>query len=160
MATKKPRYDYEAMKADFFTSPYKTINEYVREKLGKKSMSGSFARKVKGWTEEKNNFKEGAINDAIKESKENLKDSMRPLVKELEAKLSNILKLVDLKIKALYDNAFEIQYDKWGEIIYQTDAQGNYVTDAQGFRIPMRKLSPNISASEIARLYEMVKTEL
>ena len=160
MAKKNNRYDYEAMKADFFTSEYKTFNAYYRANFGG-NIPGSVSKKVKGWAEHKKQFKEGSLKDAMEETKKELKASVRPLVVELETKLANIMKLVDIKIKSAYENAYEIVYDKFGDILYQTDAQGNFIIDpVTKARLPMRKLSANISATEINRLYDMVKTEL
>lgn len=157
---KKIQHDYEAMKVDFFTSEYKSISAYYRNKFSK-NMSGWVKTATKGWAKDKIKYKEQGLKDAIDSAKSDLKAGVRPLVAELEIKLSNILKLVDLKIKALYENAYEIQYDKDGYIIYQSDAKGNDLVDpVTKARIPMRKLSANISATEINRLYDMVKTEL
>lgn len=160
MLKKNKRYDYEAMKADFFTSKEKTFSAYYRTKFGRK-VPGSVAQKVKGWADHKKDFKENGLADAIEDTKNQLRASVRPLVAELETKLANIMKLVDIKIKSAYENAYEIVYDKFGEIVYQTDGKGDYILDpATKARIPMRKLSANISATEINRLYDMVKTEL
>lgn len=156
---KNIKHDYEALKIEFFTSEHKTVGKFYREKFGK-NMSWSVRKQTTGWTKDKKDYKENGLKDAIQEAKNTMAKWVRPLVQELEEKLANIMKLVDLKIKGLYENAFEIVYDKYGEVIYKTDAQGNYLVDKTGARIPMRTVSANISATEINRLYDMVKTEL
>lgn len=67
---------------------------------------------------------------------------------------------MDLKIKATYDQAFEIVYDKKGRIVWQRDGKGDYITDEKGARVPLRELRNNVSGTDLKRIYDIIKTEL
>lgn len=159
MVHKRTKHDYEAMWTEFFTWPWVTVNEYYRERYGKKA-SGSVAWRLAGWNDKKVKMKKDSIQEAMNEAKDEIKWAIRPQVAELTEKLNNVLKLVDIKIKGMYDNAFEVVYDKWGDVIYKTNGAWEFILDASGARVPMTRVSNKISATEINRLYDMVKTEL
>lgn len=105
-------------------------------------------------------WKENAVNQALDEARESMKNFVRPQAEELEKKLANILKLTDLATKSIYESAFEIVYDKNGEVVWQIDANGTYVLDEKGARKPLTRLSKAVSTSELKRLYEIIKCEL
>ena len=157
---KKKFLDYEGLKIEFFTSEHKGILGFYREKFWKKIMPGNVKAKTKGWWREKTEWKKAQLLGTQEEIKAELKEAFRPSIEALEKKLGNILKLVDLKTKAMYEDSFSIEYDKHGGIIYKTDKKWNYILDKEGARIPFRKLKNNISATELNRLYDMIKTEL
>ena len=157
---KKTLIDYEALKQEFFTSNHKGILGFYREKFKKDRMPWNVKTKTKGWGKEKTEWKKTALLTSQQEIKTELKEAFRPSIEALEKKLGNILKLADLKIKAMYEDSFGIEYDKDGKIIYKTDKKGNYLLDKDKARIPLRKLKNNISATELNRLYDMIKTEL
>lgn len=153
------RYDYVALKAEFFTSEYKSFQPFFKNKFWK-IPSWNVNAKIKGWADDKETWKKNAVDDALEEIKTETKSALRPVVAELEGKLVNVLKLADLKVKALYDNAFENVYDKHWNLQYKTDAKAEWILDWEGARIPMTKLKDWFSARELKYLYDMIKTEL
>lgn len=157
------KYNYEALKSEFFVSEVKSFSTFFKAKYGK-NPSGTVNSKVWGWAKEKELWNKNAIKDAMNEVQEDIKNEakavLRPQIKELEAKLVNVLKLADLKVKALYDNAFENVFDRHWDIVYKTDSKEEFITDKDGARIPMTKLKDWFSARELKYLYDMIKTEL
>lgn len=157
---KKKYLDYEGLKKEYFTAEEKSFLQFFRRKFWKDKIPWNVQSKTKGWARDKAEWRKSQLLGSQEEVKAELKEAFRPSIEALEKKLGNILKLVDLKTKAMYEDSFTIEYDKTGNIIYKTDKKGNYLLDKDGARIPFRKLKNNISATELNRLYDMIKTEL
>lgn len=120
---KKPRspYNYEALKVEFFTSQEKSPTVFWWAKFGK-NPSGSSRQRIKDWKDEKVKWLNNTIDEVKDDMKTSAKNALRPDIEELQKKLGNVLKLVDLSIKSIYESAFDVVYDKEGNVVWQINA--------------------------------------
>ena len=96
MANWKQKYDWKALKMEFFASEYEEAKGFIEDKLGK--WNWNIRDKTVGWSKEKQAYKQSIIDKALEErAKKDAKDLEIPL-EELKKAKKAVLWLLIKKI--------------------------------------------------------------
>lgn len=98
----KAKYDWTALKQEFFNSNYLEVSVFIRDKLGIEITENGWVREqTTGWTDEKKKFKQKQIEEVQKQTDEKLIEEFKITISEL-LKSKKILFDLDLKYLTIW----------------------------------------------------------
>ena len=127
----KKKYNYPALKREFFESEHMELTAFLKEKMGKYSSTVRDA--TIGWTREKEKYMESIERRALQ------------IAKEKEARSLTLSKSKLVKIKK---TALELMISKLNEFLPKTDKDGNTIEGRP------------VSMKDIKTIVGLAKTEL
>jgi hypothetical protein len=93
------KYDYNALKLEYFTSDIDNVRAFMEQKLGKKTLSGSLNKKVNGRPKEKAEYRQKILDKALeanaKKQAEQLEMPVETLKKAKYAAVAKVMKLLE-----------------------------------------------------------------
>lgn len=117
----KVKYDRQALKLEFFQSDIDEVNVFLRWKYGEDMVKHNLKNKVKGWSKEKQEYKDKILQKALdkkaKEEAESLEIPVDQLMRAKKAVLGLFMKKLNTAIQNKDENINVKEYEKILKVI-------------------------------------------
>ena len=117
----KVKYDRQALKLEFFQSDIDEVNVFLRWKYGESMVKHNLKNKVKGWSKEKQEYKDKILQKALekkaKEEAESLEIPVDQLMRAKKAVLGLFMQKLNTAIKNKDENINVKEYEKILKVI-------------------------------------------
>lgn len=117
----KSKYDRQALKLEFFQSDIDEVQDFLKRKYGEKLASSSMKNKCKGWSKEKQEYKDKILQKALerraKEEAKNLEIPVDKLMKAKKAVIWLFMQKVEKELLQKEPNINVKEFDKILKII-------------------------------------------
>lgn len=114
----KSKYDRQALKLEFFQSDIDEAFEFLKRKYGEKLAKSSMKNKCKGWSKEKQEYKNKILEKALeKRAKEEAKSLEIPIDQLMKAKKAVIWLFMQKLDKTLKDKEADFNVKEFEKIL-------------------------------------------
>lgn len=106
--SKTPRYDWNALKINFFASRQESIRGFLEEEMGMKE-SGNTRKRTLGWSEERENFRQDIYEQAKAKLAEDLSKTIyKPSIVELGEMHKEIIDILKLSLSHIRNSCIQV----------------------------------------------------
>lgn len=111
----KSKYDRQALKLEFFQSDIDEVYNFLAGKFGEKTVKWNLKNKVKGWSKEKQEYKDKILQKALekraKEEAKSLEIPIDQLMKAKKAVISLFMQKLDKTLKQQKETDWEASFN-------------------------------------------------